>query len=357
MPRTALRGRRSAASRRAFTLIELMVVVGIIGLLIAIALPAFSAARRTAKVSATTATINVIGLGLEQFRTDAQLGGSYPPSVRTECRPPYQNAGGKTIWVGGAGLLVWALAGADLLGTPGFRNVDGNSDNDPFGGWLSDTHTNFVSGGISGLYALDPATGKPAYARSGPFVELSKMKLATKVAGQDAAFEIPTAKGDTRLRSACFLDSFDQPVLYYKANTGAPSMAASGSRSPDSGGNETDYAYSSAGQYVPTGIYNMRDNSIITGAGNEKGMDLGAGSGHFAQDSGSNPELGNVTRVNYQSDPTGNRPQPRTFQHTVWNPNVTATLRPHREDSFILLSPGPDGLFGTGDDVGNIPNN
>ena len=64
----------------AFTLIELMVSVAIIGILIGILLPAFSAVNTNAKKVATKATIGVLDRGLESYRGEQALGGGYPPS-------------------------------------------------------------------------------------------------------------------------------------------------------------------------------------------------------------------------------------------------------------------------------------
>jgi hypothetical protein len=44
----------------------------------------------------------------------------------------------------------------------------------------------------------------------------------------------------------------------------------------------------------------------------------------------------------------------RCFSRAIWNPNVIAVPRPHNEQSFILLSAGPDGVFGNSDDIANF---
>ncbi len=45
---------------------------------------------------------------------------------------------------------------------------------------------------------------------------------------------------------------------------------------------------------------------------------------------------------------------PLTFYREITNSKVTTTPRPHNEDSYILLSAGWDGLYGTQDDVYNF---
>ena len=70
-------------------------------------------------------------------------------------------------------------------------------------------------------------------------------------------------------------------------------------------------------------------------------MDLGGGTAHFPGGIGRN-DLNQL---------------PGTFSYSIWNPNITATAKPHRADSYILLSAGPDGRYGTAADVANFPVN
>lgn len=335
-----------SAARRGFTLIELMVVMGIISLLVAIALPAFSAARKNAKKVTSEATVSVLGTALEQFNADTTVGGDYPPSFQVpNAASPYVT-NGNGIRVGGANLLVWALAGADLLGTPGFRDLDHSGDS--FGGWTSDCGRGTYGSANPYLYRIGN-DGRPAVARSGPYVDMSKVKVARHDTTTNQ-FTVPSAPAQ-KLDSQVFLDSFDQPILYYKANQGAPGMVASGQGYVDFNGNlnsgsPDDYAYDTVGQCSPTGIYNLRDNSIFTGPNQSlagQGMNFGAGGNHPMA------YLGQWQGSNW--DKTG------SFAQHLWNSSITATLRPRRDDSYILISPGPDGLFGTADDVANFPLN
>jgi len=61
----------------AFTLIELLIVVAIIAILAAIAVPNFLEAQTRAKVSKALANMRTLAVGLEAFRTDHH---TYPPS-------------------------------------------------------------------------------------------------------------------------------------------------------------------------------------------------------------------------------------------------------------------------------------
>ncbi len=61
----------------AFTLVELLVVMGIIGLLAGLLMPAISQAITAARAAATRQTIQQLSAGIESFRKDWQV---YPPS-------------------------------------------------------------------------------------------------------------------------------------------------------------------------------------------------------------------------------------------------------------------------------------
>ncbi|HEY1922028.1 MAG TPA: type II secretion system protein, partial [Tepidisphaeraceae bacterium] len=56
--------------RKAFTLVELLVVIGIIALLAGILLPAVNHMRRSAQITGQKADFQSIGTALEQYKSD-----------------------------------------------------------------------------------------------------------------------------------------------------------------------------------------------------------------------------------------------------------------------------------------------
>lgn len=67
---------RGARQLKAFTLIELLMVVGIIAILAAIALPNFLEAQTRAKISRTMSELRTIATGVESYRLEYN---QYPP--------------------------------------------------------------------------------------------------------------------------------------------------------------------------------------------------------------------------------------------------------------------------------------
>ena len=64
------------STRRGFTLIELLIVVAIIGILAAIAIPNFLQAQTRAKVARAQSDLRTLALAMEMYQSDHQ---AYPP--------------------------------------------------------------------------------------------------------------------------------------------------------------------------------------------------------------------------------------------------------------------------------------
>jgi prepilin-type N-terminal cleavage/methylation domain-containing protein len=103
------------STKTAFTLIELLIVVAIIAILAAIAVPNFLEAQVRSKVSRTRADMRTVATALEAYRTDAN---GYPPDY-TDTQPPRSNPRGFTF-LGRLGYLTTPIAYLSSLPTDNF---------------------------------------------------------------------------------------------------------------------------------------------------------------------------------------------------------------------------------------------
>src|SRR3954467_3815412 len=89
------RARGMRAQRTAFTLVELLVVIGIIALLISILLPSLAKARRAANTVKCAANLRSILQGMQIYA--AQNNGAIPGSAWTTARYVYSDVASATF--------------------------------------------------------------------------------------------------------------------------------------------------------------------------------------------------------------------------------------------------------------------
>jgi prepilin-type N-terminal cleavage/methylation domain-containing protein len=290
--------------KRAFTLVELLIVVGVIAILIALLIPAIATVRNMAKETQQKAQLTTIEMALTAFKNDY---GNYPPSNLTLDGVP--SVGGDYC---GAQKLTEALVGWDLMGfhPKSAWRADGEGENRRDETYDPDKNRD-----------NNPADGTPdtLKERKGPYLELATAN----------AFELGDLFDDTGpLEPNTFVlcDVFGKksitvggktvkagaPILYYRANTSSKTM------------DYTTIAFDKL-------IYDCMDNDALAVV-----KEQADGVAHPL------------------ADPANNREK---FYKYITDPKVTVATWPSRPDSYLLISAGADGLYGTGDDICNFDPN
>lgn len=356
--------RRAGPVAPAFTLVELLAVVFIIALLIAILVPSLSAVRNNAKKVATSSTIASLTTGLEAFRNDFD---GYVPSQSDQpvgsfnlrVKNPYDGVPGFTGTtqgqyiqeMPGAGLLVWGMVGADQLGTPGFKIFRKGSSQY----WSEDTDAKPINASNpvpsnSGAYAISNQ-GRPVQPRSGPsaYIDIEKVKITPprlngnqtqgwyspredSIGGRASNFAYPFPM---------FVDAWGSPILYYRANPAGETFVWN-----------TELGNTgSIGGIATTGIYDYADNAPLFEDNDLRIRTTDSGSDHLMK-------WANGYTVNPANTP-GNSQEPpaNSFQRYIWNQDIRAKFAPQNPETFVLISPGADGQYGTADDVTNFKPN
>jgi type II secretory pathway pseudopilin PulG len=293
----------------------MLTALAIVAIMISLLIPAIHKIGETALVVKQKAQFHAIGVGLESFRVDA---GDYPPSEYT---------GDNQTGYCGAQKLAEAMVGWDGFGyhpksawrSDGKADFNGDGDQE----LIYDTINGVVDG------AVLQTAAENLKARKGPYLELEKsnaVKLGSIYSGSGQSSVLGIVAPDTYVLADMFGTVYNKttgkktgmPILYYRADTSKALFM------PTTLGTDQKNTSRDA-------IYNVNDNypffTYVAPAGDIH---------PFASDR----EL---------------------FYKRIANPNfppsATTPQRPYRAQSFILLSAGADGLYGTPDDVYNIDEN
>jgi prepilin-type N-terminal cleavage/methylation domain-containing protein len=290
--------------KSAFTLVELLAVLGIIAILVSLLIPALTMVRKVAKETQQKAQITTIELAIVAFKNDY---GDYPPSLG------YDSGGNPDYYYCGAQTLAEALVGWDLMG---FH---------PKSAWRS----NGTAGTGGNDAYLGATTGTPAEkeanlkARRGPYLELATanvFKLGDLFTDTSSfnpnTFVICDVFGKKSVTIGSKTVKAGAPILYYKANTSSKTI---------------DYLSKPPADL----IYNRMDNF------------------YFIRDVKEMEDAGE-TAAPYLNRILGSQ---FFYEEYIKDPKVTATPWPSRPDSYILISAGADGLYGTRDDICNFEPN
>ncbi|MCK4341664.1 MAG: prepilin-type N-terminal cleavage/methylation domain-containing protein [Phycisphaerae bacterium] len=336
------RAERLVAWRQGFTLIELLVVVAIIALLIGILLPSLGAARDSAKRVKTKASMKGIGDCLELFAGEndkEERGQRYPSSTAGDDPTENGNSTGEDTDLFGAQWVVRYLMGKKMDGYVARDNVPrvywGNEAGEEQLGWYDNP----------GDANFPPDRDQP-FPRSGPYLttDAVKTKLTGKLRGA------PSDLSEVTANSPVIIDEYERPILYYAART---RQAA-----------KTNANIATSGGATYDGIYNFGDNVLFTGGK----LSSPTGIAEFETwdfGSGTNKKLefpADWERSDPPDWPVVILEHPMSFPHYIMNRHVFdstdhgegGSVIPCRKDSYLLITPGKDGQFGTQDDVTNF---
>jgi hypothetical protein len=114
----------------------------------------------------------------------------------------------------------------------------------------------------------------------------------------------------------------------------------------------------------PVGVFDPADNQAITGDTVVNSGDPSINKKGLHPTTGGLPKphpLGFVVGTWTATDPVENldktpfvQGQVESFEHFIWDKTVTARPTPVNKDKYLLISAGPDGLYGNTDDVTNF---
>lgn len=346
--------RRTAAS--AFTLIELLTVIFIIGILIAILIPSLNAARRQAKSASTAGTVRAIGTSLELFKNENERDftrtNGYPPSFSHPVLLDDQNnpvfteqdsAEGRFPFfqskphVYGAHLLPVMLMGLDFNGYIRPSSVPKDKKAKPWEWYEPDVNGHLLQ--RSTLY-MDPG-------------KLRLLETEELGGSQPAAMSTLFPDWDDMKDLPVILDNFDTPVLYYASNRAAsPRNLVEDMHKPD-------HNYSDEGGPP---FYFHQDNRGFTGFGaNPDGSGATPGWNFAGEQNGGMhaiTAMGHLLKaeeIDEYKKTFANYIHDETAHDANQQERANWPMRARNGDSYILLSPGADGLYGTVDDVSNLP--
>ena len=289
------------------TMIELLIVLGIIAILVGLLVPALSSVKQMAKETKQKAQFATIELALAAFKNDY---GDYPPSNWTPAPFTGDYCGAQKLaeallgWdlLGFHPKSAWRADGLDALDGPGTydpaqtRDFNGDANPDTFderkGPYLELATTNAFR--LGNIFAINP----------GEFADTSPLRADTFVlCDVFGSKKISMANG--RLVKA------GAPILYFKADTTAKTIR---------------------------GIYRIVDNEAIVVI--------------KQQSDGRIHPLVDPTNA-YQFFYGNDNPMDNIVGY-IEDQKIKAKIWPYRPDSYILISAGADGLYGTPDDICNF---
>jgi len=316
--REAFMKRKKTHNENGFTLVEILTAMAVIAILLALLIPALSAIEETATKVKQKAQFNGIEVAMEAFYTDT---GDYPPSEWNTTLYGNYTASQR---------LAEALLGRDGFGFHPDSQWD-ESGEDAAGKALYMDHADYSTD-----YPTQAAIDSNMAIRNGPYLELEtanaiKLENLYGSLGGDPVNTYILADVYKISKNIATGNLAGSPILYYRANlTKIHHHISKASAMP--GMNQCIYnVYDSIGSTSGSGRGIAR-LTPLKGNATDHPLSPGSGGGSLFYKQTINP--------NFPGDST--------------YPASGTPPRPYRAESFILQSAGPDGLYGSEDDVFNF---
>jgi prepilin-type N-terminal cleavage/methylation domain-containing protein len=312
-------------STHGFTIIELLTVMSIIVVLISLLTPALNRVRRYSMDVKQRAQFHSIGVALDLFSSEND---GYPSSSAEE-------PNGTSNYYCGAMKLAEAMVGQDLKGFNQASRFDlhGFDRTTP---WFGMPYPPYNTCGAG-------STDIPCYTENiksrKQYLELERANAYVLKDIYDTA-DITAVSSNFDPCTYVLCDSYNRvankksgkkigmPILYYKAETGKSAF-------PD---NTVLPAAMQTNRLTYT--YNYWDNQQLIDFGIPW---LASGTVHPMGKDGGTTSSGVVISDN-----------PKKFYETIRDPKFSSGEKPYKADSYILISAGFDGEYGTKDDIYNF---
>ena len=317
---------RKESQKQGFTIVEMLTVMGIIAILIGLLVPALAQVKDYAARVQQKAQFHSMDVALEMFKTDF---GSYPDTSDNRgfsTVPPVAPLTQDPRNYGGVQKLAEALIGWDLLGfhpRSGFRS-DGQNY------FQNATFTNYA---LVYNTSLGIQAGLDSEANAEENIKARKKYIEPENANAFRMQDIyNTVVGNFLPTNYALCDVYSKgrpsgiktgmPILYLKARL-----------------NYTFQNYSLDTVYADD-IYNYDDVRALVQLGTAETIPVA----HELERAATDPY------TNFENMVLNTHVQ----QSTVTAANPDGVYRPYRADSYILVSAGKDGVYGTSDDIFNF---